>query len=113
MRHARRLVLVALAGCSSVAAATEPPAATLELYRVKCASCHMADGSSPLEPLNFTDAKWTHGSRPQEVAKVIAEGVPGTAMLAFKAQLSPKEVADLAAYVRSFDKSLKAGKSGR
>jgi len=29
-------------------------------------------------------------------------------MLPFKAQLTPAEIADLAAYVRSFDKSLKA-----
>jgi cytochrome c oxidase cbb3-type subunit 3 len=85
-------------------------AATAELYRAKCAQCHMPEGNSPLEPLNFTDDRWTHGAKPGEVARVIAEGVTGTAMLGFKAQLTPKQVADLAAYVRAFDKSLKAGK---
>ena len=89
---------------------TAPSEATLDLYRSKCQQCHMADGNSPLEPMNFTDGKWAHGSKPEEVAKVIAEGVPTTAMLPFKAQLTPDQIADLAAYVRSFDKSLKATK---
>ena len=87
-----------------------PSEATLDLYRSKCQQCHMADGNAALEPMNFTDGKWTHGSKPEEVAKVIAEGVPTTAMLPFKAQLTPAQIADLAAYVRSFDKSLKDGR---
>ena len=87
--------------------AASPTEATLELYRSKCQQCHMADGASPLEPMNFTDGKWKHGSKREEVAKVIAEGVPTTAMLPFKAQLTESQIADLAAYVRSFDKSLK------
>ena len=70
----------------------------------------MAEGDSPLEPMSFTDGKWKHGSKPEEVAKVIAEGVPATAMLPFKDQLTAAQIADLAAYVRSFDKSLKATK---
>ena len=57
--------------------------------------------------MNFADGKWVHGSKLAEVAKVISEGVAGTAMLPFKAQLSPEQVAALAAYVRAFDKSLK------
>ena len=89
---------------------TAPSEATLDLYRSKCQQCHMADGDSPIEPMNFTDGKWIHGSKPEAVAKVIAEGVPATAMLPFKAQLTRDQIADLAAYVRSFDKSLKATK---
>ena len=80
----------------------------MDLYRSKCQQCHMADGNAPLEPMNFSDANWIHGSKPEDVAKVITDGVPTTAMLPFKAQLTPAEIADLAAYVRSFDKSLKA-----
>jgi cytochrome c oxidase cbb3-type subunit 3 len=87
-----------------------PSEATLELYRSKCQQCHLADGNSPFEPLNFADGKWMHGSKPDEVSKVITEGVPATAMLPFKAQLTPAEIADLAAYVRSFDKALKTTK---
>jgi mono/diheme cytochrome c family protein len=71
----------------------------------------MADGNSPLEPLNFVDGKWTHGSKPEDVQRVITDGVTGSAMLPFKGQLTPEQVAQLAAYVRSFDKSLKPVKA--
>jgi mono/diheme cytochrome c family protein len=67
----------------------------------------MADGDSPLELMNFTDGVWKHGSAPAKVAGVIADGVPGTAMLAFAGKLTPAEVRALAAYVRAFDKKLK------
>jgi mono/diheme cytochrome c family protein len=91
------------------AAATTPPVA--EVYKTHCQSCHMADGDSPLEPMNFADGVWKHGSAPAKVAGVIADGVPGTAMLPFNAKLTPAEVRALAAYVRAFDKSLKASKA--
>jgi mono/diheme cytochrome c family protein len=100
-----------VAAPASVAAGQAPPAETVELYRAKCQTCHMADGNSPLEPLNFADGTWKHGNKPDAVARVIADGVPGSAMLAFKSQLSKEQIAALAAHVRSFDKSLKpAGK---
>jgi len=112
-----RRVSFAVASCVAAAltaaaadrkADTAPSEATLDLYRSKCQQCHMADGNSPIEPMNFTDGKWAHGSKPEEVAKVITEGVPSTAMLPFKDQLTEAQITDLAAYVRSFDKNLKA-----
>lgn len=113
--------LASIAAASCVAAAVTAAAAdrkgdtaseaTLDLYRSKCQPCHLADGNSPLEPMDFSDGKWTHGSKPEEVAKVITEGVATTAMLPFKAQLTAAEIADLAAYVRSFDKTLKKQKA--
>jgi mono/diheme cytochrome c family protein len=100
-----------LLGTAATASAAEPSASEVkELYRKKCGTCHMPDGNSPLEPLNFADDKWVHGNEPAEVAKVISEGVSGTAMLPFKAQLKPEQVEALAAYVRAFDKNLKATK---
>jgi aldose sugar dehydrogenase len=99
---------VAAAAAAGRKADDAPSAATLDLYKSKCQQCHMADGNSPLEPLSFADGQWRHGSKPEEVAKTITEGVPTTAMLPFKDQLTAAQIADLAAYVRSFDKSLKA-----
>lgn len=81
--------------------------ATLEIYKTKCQSCHMPDGNAPLEMMNLSDANWKHGSTPAAIQKVITEGVPNTAMLPFSAQLTPAEIKALAAYVRSFDKTLK------
>ena len=78
------------------------------MYKTHCQSCHMADGDSPLEPLNFVDGVWKHGTAPAKVAAVIADGVPGTAMLPFNTKLTPAEVRALAAYVRAFDKKPEA-----
>jgi mono/diheme cytochrome c family protein len=105
-----RVLVLLCAAAASAAPGDDAPApskAARELYQSKCQQCHLADGNAPLEPMNFADGKWTHGSKPEEVAKVITEGVPTTAMLPFKAQLTAAQIADLAAYVRSFDKSLK------
>jgi len=104
------LAAAALAAAPAARAQDTASAETLELYRAKCQSCHMADGNSPLEPLNFADGKWRHGSKPEDLAKVIAEGVPGSAMLPFQSQLTKEQIEALAAHVRSFDKSLQAGK---
>lgn len=100
-----------LASAAGPASAGKPSAATVELYKAKCQACHMADGAAPLEMMNLADDKWKHGSSPAAVAKVIAEGVPASAMVPFNDQLTPGQVADLAAYVRSFDKTLKSAKA--
>jgi cytochrome c oxidase cbb3-type subunit III len=99
-------MVLALAASLLIAGA-EKAAPTAEVYKTHCQSCHMADGDSPLPPLNFVDGEWKHGSAPAKVAAVIADGVPGTAMLPFESKLTPAEVRALAGYVRAFDKRLK------
>jgi mono/diheme cytochrome c family protein len=99
------VVFLAAATVARAADAYKPSEATLELYKAKCQQCHMADGNSPLEPLNFADAKWIHGDKVEDLAKIISEGAPGTAMLPFKSLLTPEEIQALARYVRSFDKT--------
>jgi mono/diheme cytochrome c family protein len=78
-----------------------------ENYKATCQPCHMVDGNAALKPMNFADGEWKHGTTPQALAKVIAEGVPGTAMMPFKTRFSEKEILDLAKYVRKFDPKLK------
>ena len=68
------------------------------------AACHLADGNSPLPIMNFADGIWKRGDSLKEIEAVISEGVPGTAMLPFKTQVTPEQVKELAKYVRSFDK---------
>ena len=91
--------------------AVKPAAAkvdALELYTSKCQACHMADGNSQVAPnMSFADGVWVHGSTLKQVEATITNGVPGTAMIAWKEQLSPAEVAALAKFVRKFDKKLK------
>jgi mono/diheme cytochrome c family protein len=98
-------VILAAAATGTAADAYKPTEDTIAVYKAKCQVCHMADGNSPLEPLNFIDGKWIHGDRIEDIAKVIGEGAPGTAMLPFKSQLTPEEIQALARYVRSFDKT--------
>ena len=78
-----------------------------EGYKTKCAVCHTPDGNSPIEQMNFTDGVWKHGSSVKELMTTISEGVAGTAMMPFKTQFTPGEIAALARKVRSFDKKLK------
>jgi mono/diheme cytochrome c family protein len=103
------LFLVGTATAQSKAAGPDA-AALAEIYKVKCATCHMVDGNSAIEMMNFADGKWKHGTTQKQMAAVIREGVPGTAMLSFKSQLSEAEIQGLARYVRNFDKKLKAKK---
>jgi mono/diheme cytochrome c family protein len=78
------------------------------LYEARCQACHMADGNSQLMPnMSFADGVWKHGSTLKAVQTTISNGVPGTAMVPFKEQLSPAEIAALARFVRKFDKKLK------
>jgi mono/diheme cytochrome c family protein len=78
------------------------------LYEAKCQVCHMADGNSQIMPnMSFADGVWAHGSTLKAVTTTINNGVPGTAMVAWKEQLSPAEIAALAKFVRKFDKKLK------
>jgi len=98
-------VLLAAAATGAAADAYKPSEETHAVYKAKCQVCHMADGNSPLEPLNFTDGKWIHGNTIADITKNITDGAPGTAMLSFKSQLTPEEIAGLARYVRSFDKT--------
>ena len=103
-------MILPVAACVLMTAAdggTARVPAAAELYKTHCQSCHAVDGDSPLEPLNFADGTWKHGSAPAKVAAVIAKGVPGTAMLPFESKLTPAEVRALAALVRSYDKKLK------
>jgi mono/diheme cytochrome c family protein len=99
--------LVAAGTGAAGQSAPAPDERTLELYRQTCQACHMADGNAALEPMNFTDGKWKHGTSVKELARVISDGVPGTAMMPFKSRFSEDEILALARYVRSFDKSLK------
>jgi mono/diheme cytochrome c family protein len=78
------------------------------IYEAKCQVCHMADGNSQIMPnMSFADGVWKHGSTLKAVQTTITNGAPGTAMLPFKEQLTPAEIAALARFVRKFDKKLK------
>jgi mono/diheme cytochrome c family protein len=109
---ARLLLIPAILALCPVLVLAQPPAGESrpaeDLYKTNCQPCHMADGNAALEPMNFADGKWKHGSSVAEVAKTITNGVPGTAMVPFQGRFSEQEILALAKYVRKFDKNLKS-----
>lgn len=78
-----------------------------ELYLSRCVSCHGPRGRGdgpiaatvgPTKPGDLTDDRWVHGDRPDQVLGVIARGVPGTSMAAWKGTFSDEELRAVAAY---------------
>ena len=76
------------------------------LYRNHCALCHgpRLDGQGVRQtgfirpPRNFTDEAWQRSTSPRRIFYVISEGVPGTAMPAWRI-LDPDETWDLVAFI--------------
>jgi mono/diheme cytochrome c family protein len=101
----------AKSAAGKTAAAMKPAPAAVDakaIYEAKCQVCHMADGNSQLMPnMSFADGVWAHGSTLKAVETTITNGVPGTAMVAWKEQLTPAEITAMAKFVRKFDKKLK------
>jgi cytochrome c oxidase cbb3-type subunit 3 len=78
------------------------------IYLARCVACHGNDGrgDGPLAanligpPVgNLTDNEWKHGDRPEQVMKVIGQGVPNTRMDGWGRVLDPPELKAVAAYV--------------
>jgi mono/diheme cytochrome c family protein len=100
------LLAATLASAQSPRPTTNRPAE--ELYKQNCVMCHMPDGNAAIPNMNFANGKWIHGNTPAQLAKVITNGVPSTAMMAFKERFSDQEILGLAKYVLACDKNHKA-----
>lgn len=107
----RRLswALAAAVACSAAARADDEP--TARLYTSHCQGCHGIDGKSPIPDMNLADGRWTHGNKLEDMIRVIENGVPGKAMIAFKELLTREQIEALARLVQSFAKKPKAGKA--
>lgn len=82
------------------------------LFLQHCAICHgvsangrgqRSEGLNP-PPMDFTNPDWSTSVTPKDVFLFIHEGVPGTAMPAWKT-LDERQTWDLVAYVLSVGKS--------
>lgn len=74
------------------------------LYRGLCSGCHGGTGRGGKGP-NLTDDKWLHGSKDEDLARVINNGVPRTTMKKLGEALKPEQIAKIIAYVRSLAKA--------
>ena len=83
-------------------AALEKDAAAMakakEIFAARCMPCHGDRGQGIVGP-NLTDEYWLHGGRLSEIFHTISEGVPEKGMIPWKGQLSPTEIASLAAFI--------------
>ena len=95
-----RIVMVAALVLLGAGTARAEDAATL--FKQKCASCHGPDGKGKTKMGEKMGAKDLTGIKASEaeIQKSIADGKPGTKMLAYKGKISDEEIKALAAYVK-------------
>ena len=93
-------------GLKAAAVSQAPDQAALiaagnKLFNPTCGTgyCHGANGTGGSGP-SLRDRSYTN----EQLLRIISEGVPGTAMPAFKTQFSPEQIRQLAAYVMSISK---------
>jgi cytochrome c oxidase cbb3-type subunit III len=97
--------------------ATKPDvvAAGEAIYLTNCSACHAADFSAtmtagtvkvPLPGLPLNDGEWKFGGKPMDIFKIINEGSPpestgynGAKMQVWGQTLSPKQIAEVTAYM--------------
>ncbi|WP_308993011.1 cbb3-type cytochrome c oxidase N-terminal domain-containing protein [Mariniflexile litorale] len=71
------------------------------IFESTCVACHMADGGGGIGP-NLTDTHWILGGDIKHVFKTVSEGGrSGKGMIAWKTQLKPLQIAQVASYVLS------------
>lgn len=98
-RFALLALALALAPAAAAPAFAQVDAATL--YQRNCASCHGAErqGTGLGPPLSAET--YRYGGRPEDVVRVISNGVASRGMPAFGGTLSPEQIAALADFLPS------------
>jgi len=108
-------IAAGLVGFSVFVAAPSAQAPRIDakaLYAKHCQNCHGENGKSSDVEMGFTERTWKHGTKTAEIGRTISAGLPDTDMLPWQETLNPREIAALAAFVRSLDKRLPPEKSG-
>ncbi|MCO5249035.1 MAG: c-type cytochrome [Chitinophagales bacterium] len=75
-----------------------------KIFSANCAVCHKADGGGSIGP-NLTDEYWLHGGDVKDVFKTIKYGVLDKGMVAWKDDLSPKQIQETVAFIISLQGS--------
>ncbi len=78
------------------------------IFETNCVACHMADGGGGIGP-NLTDQNWILGGGIKNVFKTVSEGGrSGKGMIAWKQQLKPLQIAQVASYVLTLQGTIPA-----
>jgi cytochrome c oxidase cbb3-type subunit 3 len=70
------------------------------IFKQTCSPCHGEHGQGVVGP-NLTDDYWLHGGKINDIFKTIKYGVAAKGMPTWEKQLSAKQIADVANYVKS------------
>ncbi len=71
-----------------------------ELFSKNCVACHLADGGGSVGP-NLTDEYWIHKGGIKDIFKTIKYGWQDKGMKSWKDDFSPKQIQEIASYVKS------------
>ncbi len=82
-------------------------AAGKEKFEMLCIACHAKTAGSTQTPPgvgpNLTDEYWLHGGGIKNIFKTIKYGVPAKGMISWEAQLSPRQIQEVASYIISLE----------
>ena len=69
-------------------------------FRIYCSECHGRQGRGGRGP-DLASGRWTHGGTDEDIARIIAKGLPGAGMPAFGDQWDQNDIRELVAFIRS------------
>lgn len=107
---ARLLFIIGFCVTASWYAVPSGAADAATTYANRCAFCHGATGKGDgpagvalkPPPRDLTTPEYWQSASPETMRAVIANGKPGTAMVAFKDMLSAEEIDALVEYIKTF-----------
>jgi len=91
---------------SNVKQSTDPAvlSAGESVFKASCAPCHGDHAQGVVGP-NLTDDYWLHGGTITDVFKTIKYGFTAKGMPTWEKQLTPKQISDVASYIKSLKSS--------
>lgn len=100
LAKARELKMKDFVSAETITALNTPEAlgAGKGIYDKNCVACHGAELGGSVGP-NLTDDFWINGGGIKNVFKVITDGVPAKGMISWKAQLTPKQIQQVASFI--------------
>jgi cytochrome c oxidase cbb3-type subunit 3 len=69
------------------------------MYEANCVACHLNDGGGNVGP-NLTDDYWLHKGSLNDIYNTLKVGYPDKGMQSWSTKFSPKEMSQLASYVK-------------
>ncbi|MFN8305864.1 MAG: cbb3-type cytochrome c oxidase N-terminal domain-containing protein [Ferruginibacter sp.] len=70
------------------------------LFEANCVACHLKDGGGNVGP-NLTDDYWLHKGSLNDIYHTIKVGYPDKGMQSWSGQFSPKQISQLASYIKT------------